>query len=100
MAGFKVITEDSAPHACHVNPDRDCPKCRLVEQVLAASFLDQLPERLIGDKAYDSDPHDEKLAVVLSHPSGARMGRPFSCGLKLAELCSGSTHPVQANSVI
>jgi hypothetical protein len=54
----------------------------------------------IGDKAYDSDPLDEKLAVVLSHPSGARMGRPFSCGLKLAELCSGSTHPVQANSVI
>jgi transposase len=34
-----------------------------VEQVLAASFLDQFPERLIGDKAYDSDPLDEKLAV-------------------------------------
>jgi hypothetical protein len=54
----------------------------------------QLHERLIGDKAYDSDPLDEKLAVVLSHPSGARMGRPFSGGLKLAELCSGSTHSV------
>jgi transposase len=33
-----------------------------VEQVLAGSFLDQLPERLVGDKAYDSDKLDEKLA--------------------------------------
>jgi hypothetical protein len=28
---------------------------QLVEDVLAGSFLDQLPARLIGDKAYDSD---------------------------------------------
>jgi len=33
-----------------------------VEQVLAGSFLDQLPARLIGDKAYDSDKLDQKLA--------------------------------------
>jgi transposase len=33
-----------------------------VEEVLAGSFLDELPTRLIGDKAYDSDPLDEKLA--------------------------------------
>jgi transposase len=33
-----------------------------VEDVLAGSFLDELPERLIGDKAYDSDKLDEKLA--------------------------------------
>ena len=32
-------------------------QCRLVEEVLAGSFLDQLPARLIGDKAYDSDKH-------------------------------------------
>jgi len=32
-----------------------------VEQVLAGSFLDELPARLIGDKAYDSDPLDQKL---------------------------------------
>lgn len=37
-------------------------ECQLVEQVLAGSFLDQLPERLVGDKAYDSDKLDEKLA--------------------------------------
>jgi transposase len=34
-----------------------------VEQVLGGSFLDKLPTRLIGDKAYDSDALDEKLAT-------------------------------------
>lgn len=38
-------------------------ECELVEEVLAGSFLDQLPARLIGDKAYDSDPLDQKLAT-------------------------------------
>jgi len=32
-----------------------------VEEVLAGSFLDELPARLIGDKAYDSDGLDERL---------------------------------------
>jgi transposase len=32
-----------------------------VEAVLAGCFLDELPERLIGDKAYDSDALDEQL---------------------------------------
>jgi transposase len=32
-----------------------------VEYVLAGSFLDQLPSRLVGDKAYDSDPLDRRL---------------------------------------
>lgn len=35
----------------------------LVEQTLAASFLDEAPGQLIGDKAYDSDPLDERLLV-------------------------------------
>jgi len=30
---------------------------------LAASFIDELPAKLIGDKAYDSDPLDQKLAT-------------------------------------
>jgi len=34
-----------------------------VEEVPAGSFLDELPARLIGDKAYDSDGLDEKLAA-------------------------------------
>jgi hypothetical protein len=33
-----------------------------VEAVLAGCFLDQLPERLIGDKAYDSATLDEQMA--------------------------------------
>ena len=37
-------------------------ECQLVEEVLAGSFLDELPARLIGDKAYDSDALDQKLA--------------------------------------
>jgi transposase len=34
---------------------------RLVERVLEERFIGQLPEKLIGDKAYDSDPLDEVL---------------------------------------
>jgi transposase len=33
-----------------------------VEAVLAGCFLDELPVRLIGDKAYDSDALDQTLA--------------------------------------
>lgn len=33
----------------------------LVEEVLAASFVREWPERLIGDRAYDSDPLDAGL---------------------------------------
>ena len=32
-----------------------------MEAVPAGRFLDELPERLIGDKAYDSDALDEQL---------------------------------------
>ena len=35
----------------------------LVEQTLNAAFIDQEPERLIGDGAYDSDPLDERLEL-------------------------------------
>lgn len=34
----------------------------LVDATLDARFIDELPERLIGDRAYDSDPLDERLA--------------------------------------
>ena len=33
----------------------------LVEKALDERFIEQLPEKLIGDRAYDSDPLDEKL---------------------------------------
>lgn len=33
----------------------------LVEQTVDSTFLDHAPDRLIGDRAYDSDPLDERL---------------------------------------
>lgn len=34
---------------------------KLVEQTLEKLFIEEKPQRLIGDRAYDSDPLDEKL---------------------------------------
>ena len=54
-------------------------ECRLVEAVLAGSFLDELPARLVGDKAYDSDALDEKLAaeygIEMIAPNRRRRGK-------------------------
>ena len=45
-----------------VNVDCASPhESQLLDETLAGSFLDELPARLIGDKAYDSDPLDERL---------------------------------------
>ena len=45
-----------------------------MKEVLAGSFLDQLPARLISDKTYDSDLLDEQLAteygIELIAPTG------------------------------
>ena len=35
---------------------------KLVEPTLQSSFVDEKPQRLIGDGAYDSDPLDARLA--------------------------------------
>jgi transposase len=45
-----VYAESAAPH-----------EVRLVTETLQASFIDKQPARLIGDKAYDSDPLDIEL---------------------------------------
>ena len=45
-----VHTASATPH-----------EVRLVGETLAEVFTDQQPERLIGDRAYDSDPLDEEL---------------------------------------
>ena len=50
----------------------------LVDDTLDACFMQQLPERLIGDKAYDSDKLDERLAqernieMIAPHRSNRR----------------------------
>lgn len=45
-----ICIESASPH-----------EVKLVEATLDAMFVDEMPERLIGDKAYDSDPLDERL---------------------------------------
>jgi hypothetical protein len=39
---------------------------KLVVETLRQRFLKQLPERLIGDRAYDSDPLDAELRARAS----------------------------------
>ncbi len=48
-AGFPLAlyTESASPH-----------EVKLVGETLLERFIDEAPERLIGDKAYDSDPLD------------------------------------------
>ena len=52
-SGFpiSVYTTSASPH-----------EVRLVEATLDEGFTNEEPERLIGDRAYDSDPLDEELA--------------------------------------
>ena len=45
-----LYTESASPH-----------EVSLVEATLTSSFLKEKPKRLVGDKAYDSDPLDEAL---------------------------------------
>lgn len=50
-----------------------------MENVLAGSFLDRVPARLIGDKAYDSDALDRQLAqtygIEMIAPNRRNRGR-------------------------
>jgi transposase len=71
-----VSIESASPH-----------ESQLVEGVLGQSFLDTLPVRLIGDKAYDSDRLDQDMAerygieMIAPHRNDRRMptqdGRPL-----------------------
>ena len=56
----------------------------LVESTLADRFMDELPERLIGDRAYDSDPLDERLAE-----QGIEMIAPHKSNRKKAKTQDG-----------
>ena len=51
-AGFPVAAhvESASPH-----------EVRLVEDTIDSSFTEYAPDKLIGDKAYDSDPLDHRL---------------------------------------
>ena len=71
-----VSVESASPH-----------KSQLVEGVLGQSFLDLLPERLIGDRAYDSDRLDQDLAdrygVEMIAPHRGQRRKPTQDGRPL-----------------
>ena len=55
-----ITVGDSVPIAVSVQAASP-HESQLVEEALGHSFLDELPERLIGDKAYDSDKLDQQM---------------------------------------
>jgi transposase len=65
---------------------------RLVEVTLEGRFVPQLPVRLLGDRAYDSDPLDEKLQqkygieLIAPHRK-SRKKPPTQDGRKLRRFC-------------
>lgn len=60
----------------------------LVDDILDGYFLEELPERLVGDKAYDSDQLDTRLAeergieMIAPHKNN-RVKQPTQDGRKL-----------------
>jgi hypothetical protein len=74
-----VAADNSLPLAVSVQSASPA-KCKLVEEVLAGSFLDDLPARLIGDKAYESDKLDQKLrdeyGMEMIAPNRHNRGKP------------------------
>ena len=55
-----IAAGDSVPLAVSVQAASP-HESQLVEEVLGHSFLDELPARLIGEKAYDSDGLDRQM---------------------------------------
>ena len=69
-AGFPIAVSvgSASPH-----------EVRLVEKTLENRVVDDKPERLIGDRAYDSDPLDERLAgqgILLIAPHKRNRKKP------------------------
>lgn len=58
-----VADRSGLPIAIHIAPAAP-HEVTLVEATLASRFILAAPQRLIGDRAYDSDPLDEKLSVA------------------------------------
>ncbi len=58
-----IVNRRSLPLAVHV-ASASPGEVRLVEATLDARFIEHYPPRLIGDRAYDSDPLDDHLATA------------------------------------
>jgi transposase len=72
-----------AVHAASASPH----EVTLVKETLAGGFVGAKPERLIGDRAYDSDPldaslHAEGIEMIAPHRKGRKKG-PTQDGRKL-----------------
>ena len=62
----------------------------LVDKTLDARFIKQVPERLIGDQAYDSDALDERLeakGIELIAPNRTNRRRRTQDGRQLRRYC-------------
>jgi len=62
-----ILTESASPH-----------EVKLVERTICERFTDERPKKIIGDKAYDSDPLDQelkKLEIELISPHKANRKR-------------------------
>ncbi len=77
------IDRSGLPVAAHVASTASPHEVTLVTPALATGFIiDEQPTRLIGDKAYDSDPLDAQLAIdygiemIVPHRSGGWRKRP------------------------
>lgn len=66
---------------------------KLVGQTVEERFVADVPERLIGDKAYDSDPLDEQLMreggieMIAPHRCNRRADRKTQDGRTLRRYC-------------
>ena len=79
----------------------------LVDQTIESRFIDEVPRRLIGDKAYDSDPLDERLrckyGIEMISPNRASRKRKTQDGRPLgatdgAGKSNGSSHGLPSSA--
>jgi transposase len=87
--GTKIVAiaaDNSLPLAVSVQ-SASPHESQLVEEALARSFLDELPARLVGNRAYDSDPLarklDEEYGIELIAPHRGRRRTPTQDGRRL-----------------
>ena len=71
-----IVDAHGAPVAIHMECASPA-EVKLVEATIEQRFMTRLPRRLIGDKAYDSNPLDAKLAA-----RGIRMISPNRDGTR------------------
>lgn len=92
-----IVDASGKPLAVHTE-SASPGEVTLVHDTLDASFGFDAPQRLIGDKAYDSDPLDAELALLgiemiapnrMNRKHKTQDGRPLRCLLAPLE---GRTH--------